>query len=248
MEAIRDIPDANSRLETLKGVAMHRKTDIFKKMMWFAYTEEGSGGSNSDNWIPLHVDRVKEIIFLNKQGEKPADLKDYADLEPVEKKMDYADVVGQDSLNRMLDKKKKKKKKKKGGQGREDNGTAVVQTQRPQQNPRPSSPNADSRNSGRQDNRQNTNQRPLVEKQQPPLTKSPVVPQQQKVQQPPQQGQSNSDTNRPARTPVRPADNVPPMPPKASPPPAPSQLPSSPEPSTGRIRQIPPRVKPPDQQ
>jgi cell fate regulator YaaT (PSP1 superfamily) len=247
MEAIRDIPDANSRLETLKGVAMHRKTDIFKKMMWFVYTEEGGGGSNSDNWIPLHVDRVKEIIFLNKQGEKPADLKDYADLEPVEKKMDYADVVGQDSLNRMLDKKKKKKKKKKGGQGREDSGATAVQTQRPQQNPRPATPNADNRNSGRQENRQDSNQRPASEKQQLPQPKSPLVPQQQKIQQSPQQSQSNSDTNRPARTPIRPSENVPPAPPKVSPPPAPTQQPSSTEPSTGRVRQIPPRVKPPDQ-
>ncbi|MBK7390412.1 MAG: hypothetical protein IPI23_15480 [Bacteroidetes bacterium] len=114
LDAISDIPDSNSRLETKKGYALHRKTDIFKRMMWFAYVETGAPGEfvNSDNWIALSVDRVKEVISMNKQGEKPVDLNDYVETTLYEKPLDYADVVGQDSLTRMMEKKGKKKKKK----------------------------------------------------------------------------------------------------------------------------------------
>jgi len=123
MDAIKDIPDSNTRLETQKGVAFHRKTDIFKRVMWYAYqTEPGEGASSADSWIALPVDRVKEIIQLNKQGQKPAEMSDYVEAAAYEKPLDYADVVGQDSLNRMLDKKKKKKKKKKKGDGQADSG------------------------------------------------------------------------------------------------------------------------------
>lgn len=240
MEAIRDIPDANSRLETLKGMAVHRKTDIFKKTMWFTYTDSETGNaSNSDNWIPLHVDRVKEILFLNKQGEKPADLNDYSDLEPVEKKMDYADVVGQDSLTRMIDKKKKKKKKKKGDRG--DQPAA-------QQNTRPALPQGENRNRPIQE--ENRPNRPRPQEQKPP-----------QAPKPPQPRRENTDnSNRPARTPVKPVDkpenkpanagpalsqpSAPVMPPQQPPS---VQKPASNDSQSTRIRQIPPRVKPPDQ-
>jgi hypothetical protein len=91
--------------------------------MWFAYIETTPDGVkneniNADNWVALSVDRVKEIIQINKNNEKPVDLRDYEDVIPEVKQMDYADVVGQDSLTRMMDKKKKKKKKHGGNRNR----------------------------------------------------------------------------------------------------------------------------------
>ena len=50
-----------------KGDARLQKTDIFKKLMWFSYPRE-------DAWIPLELDRVKEIQKQNKEGIIPADL------------------------------------------------------------------------------------------------------------------------------------------------------------------------------
>ena len=119
MDAIRDIPESNVKLQTAKGVMAHRKTDIFKRIMWYALLPQVKPGEErpfvgAEQWIPMSVDRVKEIIALNKLGQKPEDA-GALDLEE-EEDLGYEDVVGQDSLTRMDRKKKKKKKKKdKGG-------------------------------------------------------------------------------------------------------------------------------------
>ena len=98
LDALKDIPDRIESLQTEVGVARHQKTDIFKKLMWFSY-------ANQEDWIPLKVDRVKEIMAMNKKGEKPVNLKDEAvELKTttiVEKVHDYENVVGQDSLTRL---------------------------------------------------------------------------------------------------------------------------------------------------
>ncbi len=109
MDALKDFPEVNNvKLETEKGRAFHQKTDIFKRTMFFSYTDE------PDNFIPLPVDRVKEVIEMNKTGLKPADLlvkvAMNADSHREEKQPDYENVVGQDSLTR-FDKTKKSKKK-----------------------------------------------------------------------------------------------------------------------------------------
>lgn len=119
IDAIKDFPETNVLLETMRGKAKHLKTDIFKRTMWYAYDANLRGDvevqyNASDKWVTLSVDRVKEIIELNKKGQKPADLIDFADKpEPVIKKPDFADVVGQDSITRMDRKKKPKFKKRK---------------------------------------------------------------------------------------------------------------------------------------
>ena len=61
------IPEIEAPLLTEKGEAKLQKTDIFRKIMWFAYKEE-------NNWYALNVDRVNEILELNRQGKKPANL------------------------------------------------------------------------------------------------------------------------------------------------------------------------------
>ncbi|RZK77606.1 MAG: hypothetical protein EOO92_12620, partial [Pedobacter sp.] len=105
LDALKDIPDRIESLQTEIGVARHQKTDIFKKVMWFAYP-------NTEDWIPLKVDRVKEIMAMNKKGQKPVNLKEEAiQLTPtvvVEKVHDYENVVGQDSLTRLDDKNRNK--------------------------------------------------------------------------------------------------------------------------------------------
>lgn len=113
MDALKDIPDDVDRLETEKGMARLQKTDIFKKLMWFSYP-------NEETWIPLEIDRVREIQQMNREGRKPEDLKDEAvEIEPVQvsRILDYENVVGQDSITR-LDEKSGNKKKKKRNKGR----------------------------------------------------------------------------------------------------------------------------------
>ena len=125
MDIMRDFPATNAVLETEKGRAVHQKTDIFKKLLWYAYTGsrrdggEGFDGPDGGNWVAIPLARVKEIIALNKAGKKAGDLLEGEWLEvedESEKEPDYLNVVGQDRIDRM-DKKKKKKKKKKPSEG-----------------------------------------------------------------------------------------------------------------------------------
>lgn len=67
MEALKHIPEINHPLLTEKGEATLHKTDIFRRIMWFGYKDESA-------WFPLGVDRVNEILEINKHGRKPATL------------------------------------------------------------------------------------------------------------------------------------------------------------------------------
>lgn len=102
LDALKEFPEIdNRRLATEKGFAFHQKTDIFKRVIWWSYTSE------PDVFIPLSIERTKEIFKLNAENIKPADLleaKQYKEL-TVTKQPDYENVVGQDSLTR-FDKKK----------------------------------------------------------------------------------------------------------------------------------------------
>lgn len=111
MDALKYIPDNVNVLKTEKGDARLQKTDIFKKTMWFSYPGE-------ESWIPLTIEKVKEIQQKNKDGVIPEDLGEVIEPEtqPV-KALDYENVVGQDSLTRLDDKSKSKKKKKKKSSG-----------------------------------------------------------------------------------------------------------------------------------
>lgn len=139
LDALKDIPEKIESLQTEAGVARHQKTDIFKKVMWFSYP-------NEENWIPVKAQRVKEIMELNKRGQKVPSLKEEAPVEAkaqaVEKTFDYENVVGQDSLTRLDDRKNKSRNRgRKPQQSRERNpqgdaaakapGNAQAKTPRP---------------------------------------------------------------------------------------------------------------------
>lgn len=126
MDALKYIPDNVNVLRTEKGDARLQKTDIFKKLMWFSYPRE-------DNWIPLEIDRVKEIQQQNKEGIIPVDLGESLEEEskPV-KVLDYENVVGQDSLTRLdernRNKKKNKNRNKNQGNRPQPQGVAIPQS------------------------------------------------------------------------------------------------------------------------
>ncbi len=65
MDALKGIPQIEQPLLTEKGKAVLQKTDIFKRIMWFGYVGEES------TWLPVAVDRVVEVIELNKKGILP---------------------------------------------------------------------------------------------------------------------------------------------------------------------------------
>ncbi len=98
-EALGNFPDMEIVLKTKKGDARHQKTDVFKKIMWYAYD------SNPNNLIPIHVDQVKKIIKNNNKGIIPVELTPHTEDEA--KIVDYQAIDNQDSLTR-FDKKNKK--------------------------------------------------------------------------------------------------------------------------------------------
>jgi len=127
MDALKYIPDNVNVLKTEKGDARLQKTDIFKKLMWFSYPRE-------ESWIPLPLERVKEIQRMNKEGVLPADLGEVVEIEtkPV-KALDYENVVGQDSLTRLDDRRNSKKKNKNRNKNHKPNGVADPDSHRDQQ-------------------------------------------------------------------------------------------------------------------
>lgn len=132
LDAIKDFPDTVT-LKTKKGRAFHQKTDIFKGLMWYTYED------NLSNFIPLPVERVKEIIELNKKSESPEELIDSKFVaEEIIIPPKYENVVGQDSLTRFDQSKKKKKKKKKP---RNNPNNPNAQNKVAGENTRPQQPN-----------------------------------------------------------------------------------------------------------
>jgi cell fate regulator YaaT (PSP1 superfamily) len=107
VEAFKDFPDSEIKLQTQKGTAIHQKTDVFKKTMWYSLQ-----GELVSDFIPLTIDKVKKIIELNNQGIIPESLDAFAIPEDnkTAKLPDFKNVVGQDSLTR-FDKNKKQKNK-----------------------------------------------------------------------------------------------------------------------------------------
>lgn len=199
LDALKEFPEIenNKKLATEKGYAFHQKTDIFKRIIWWSYTSE------PDVFHALSIERTKEIMRMNAEGQKPADLleaKLYKELEV--KKPDYENVVGQDSLTR-FDKQKKQNNRNKNnqnrkpgssGQGNKGKGPAAEQTATGQ-TPQPKKPQHNKPHPHPNQNKQGTppqnkpqNPQPNKNLKQPPKHNQPQG-QQQKPQNPNQQGQ-----------------------------------------------------------
>ena len=70
LDALSDFPPSSTTIDTEKGRAFCIKIDVFKKKMWFAYTD------HSMAWYDLDVQDVKKMIAKNKKGEKAPALED----------------------------------------------------------------------------------------------------------------------------------------------------------------------------
>ena len=70
-EELKGFPPANLKLKFKKGTAHYNKIDIFKKIVWYSYY-----GDNTIFAIPL--DKVNEIIELNKKNQLPETLEEFA--------------------------------------------------------------------------------------------------------------------------------------------------------------------------
>ncbi|WP_452598126.1 PSP1 domain-containing protein [Pontimicrobium sp. MEBiC01747] len=105
LDALKAFPKTDVKLYTQKGTAVCQKTDIFRGHMWYAYEGEWM------NWHKITTEQAREIIELNKKKEKIASLEEYASDLIEDTKVEFENVVGQDSLTRFDNPKGNKKRK-----------------------------------------------------------------------------------------------------------------------------------------
>ncbi len=106
LDALKGFPKQDVVLETEKGKASFVKMDIFKEHLWYSSKEEGY------KWYKLTLEQVQEVIKMNKNGEKAPSLEELESETEVVTKIDFENVVGQDSLTR-FDKPKSNNRRKK---------------------------------------------------------------------------------------------------------------------------------------
>ena len=107
LDAQENFPETNIPLELFDGTAYHQKTDIFRNIMWYSFSKDEAA-----NMTAIPVERVKDILELNKKGIKVKNLVDIENDAPVKKALDYDSPVGADSITRFEDPRKDHKKKK----------------------------------------------------------------------------------------------------------------------------------------
>ena len=149
LDAIKDFPNTeNLKLKTARGTAVHQKTDIFKRIMWFSYFDDMS------NFIAVSVDDVKKVIELNKAGQMPEQLNVVQTVaQEKDEAPDYENVVGQDSITR-FDKNKNQKRNQQARPKQQRNPNPnpnpnpnnQPNQQRPKQQFKPNQPNRGNRN------------------------------------------------------------------------------------------------------
>lgn len=117
IEALEDFPKETEklRIETQVGMARAIKTDILKRLIWFAYDS-----SISTDWIPVRASEVKTYLEMNRNGQKPERLGSYDKVgEPEKIKTATEEFEG--SLTRMEDRKKPGKNSQQRNRNRNNN-------------------------------------------------------------------------------------------------------------------------------
>jgi cell fate regulator YaaT (PSP1 superfamily) len=136
IDAQKDFPKINEPLQLFDGVAFLQKTDIFKRLMWFS-----SAPDSTMNLTAVPVDRVKEIIELNRAGVKVDKLLGEISEESLAKarlmqEPDFKNVVGEDSITR-FDRSKRSSGNSRNKNSRRKPGGAPQVGNRPSQERQP---------------------------------------------------------------------------------------------------------------
>ena len=132
MDALSHFPSSSTVLDTEKGKAFCIKIDVFKKRMWFAYVD------NSILWYDLDIQEVKEMISMNKKGNKIPPLEEYKSQE-LSVPTKEIDLIQENNIDRFekkkLNKKSKNKEKKNTSPKEEKNNNSLKPNNSEQQKP-----------------------------------------------------------------------------------------------------------------
>ena len=69
-DALKKFPPAGQAIRFQKGLALYKKTDVLRGIMWYAYEGE-------NDLIAVKADDVKQIIAMNRNQQYPERLEDY---------------------------------------------------------------------------------------------------------------------------------------------------------------------------
>ena len=122
LDALQHFPENCDVIKVAKGNAFLIKKDIFKNLMWYTLPD-------SNKQYPLTIERVVKIRSLNQQGVFPEELEpvEVTSSKPKEVEPEFADLVGQISLQTL----EKADRKRRNQQQQQQKGQK--QGQRPQQ-------------------------------------------------------------------------------------------------------------------
>lgn len=104
LDTLADFPPSSTVLNTEKGKAYCIKIDVFKRKMWFTYTDK------SMTWYDIDVDEVNKMIAVNKKGELSKPLEEMK--EEVFDPMLNVDLIEENKVDRFEKKSTRPKKKK----------------------------------------------------------------------------------------------------------------------------------------
>ena len=108
VEATKEFPSNIHEIQTEEGVAIVRKTEILKRQLVFTYKNDPAS-----EYYKLTLSDVKNIVEMNKRGQKPQSLSSMAVKEKEEEKVKKdEDLVGQIQL-KTLEKNKQNSRKNK---------------------------------------------------------------------------------------------------------------------------------------
>jgi len=113
VEALNTFPRTETKIYTEKGTAVCQKIDIFKGLLWYAYEGEWM------NWFTIKSEDANEMIRMNKAKEPVAAIEDFAEEDVKDEvKVEFENVVGQESLTRFDQPKRRRRNNRKKPQSK----------------------------------------------------------------------------------------------------------------------------------
>ncbi|MGI4875790.1 MAG: regulatory iron-sulfur-containing complex subunit RicT [Janthinobacterium lividum] len=173
LDALKDIPQVQRPL--LVGndnEAFLQKTDIFRKRMWFAF-------KGDNNWVMLSTERVREVLEMNKKGEKPDTLlppRLQEEIAPAVSTLMEGDLDRLDDQIKGAGKRSKRKRKDRPEAGGPEATAAPAPTREPRPEREPRGPREPRRRGERPEGSRPEPGAPRPEGSRPPRTEAPPAP------------------------------------------------------------------------
>lgn len=196
LEAWKEFPESdNVVLEFANGPYRQVKTDILKRIMWFAPMQEFGG-----EWLSLKVNEVKEHLKQNREGIKPELVVPKKELVKVE--LDFQNDMGVGSLTRLDERKPKRgnKNNNRNDRNRNNRDKQARDNQEPQENreQKPQQGREQKQRNNQPANREQKPRNPQQPREQKPRENNAEKPAENKTREPRpnQEGGNRNNNNR----------------------------------------------------